>query len=594
MKRNTILLLTATLLYSFLFYHQFAGINFLLFSVALLTFQLISDRELLKHSRWLLAAAGSLLSGACVAWYGNSLSIIANVISLSLASASSIKEKTSLLFGLIYSFYSYSSSLLFMFIDRLDRAQSATEEAKSSWTRKFALIGIPFLITLLFFFMYRGSNALFNEFAKKLNFDFISWNWIAFTLGGFVLLYGFFRHRRLSFMSNYDAAAGDSVDRTNTNTITLFGKKLSLSDENFSGIALFFMLNALLLIVNGLDINFLFIDGKLPAGLSYSEFVHQGTGMLITSIIVAIAIILFYFRGALNFYEKSPLLKLLAYFWIMQNVFMLFSTAVRNDMYITEYGLTYKRIGVYVYLLLTAVGLCTTLLKIAQARSNMYLFRTNSWIFYLVLLASCVFDWDSIITDYNINKARQLERAYLVGLSYSNLPQLYELRADSIHKHKEFHLHPAEYDVRTTSDAYSYDFEAGLNEKLFFFLHRLEMKDWRSWTYRGMQVAKQIEDMKVYPSIDSLSLRYSGLTSLEGIQHFSALRKLVLDYDSICTIEELSKLPQLEELNLQGNAITDYTPLYGLKNLKVLIISTPDAATLKQLKQHLPNTQITY
>lgn len=591
MKKNDLPLVAATALYSLLFFQQSYGINFLLFTLALILLLIIRSKEVIKNKYWLLAAGGSVLSALCVSHYGNTLSFIANIISVSLLSAYSLGS-SSLFFALLFAFYSYASSLFFMFINRLERTQEP-EKANSASVKKIVLVIIPILIALLFFFMYRGSNILFNEFAKKINFDFISWNWIAFTLGGFILLYGFFRYRVISVFASFDEKASDEIDRQNTNTISLFGKKLSLADENFSGTALLILLNSLLLIVNGLDFNFLFVDGKLPAGLGYSEFVHQGIGMLITSIIIAIFIILFYFRGALNFYEKSPLLKFLAYLWIIQNVFMLFSTAMRNDMYITEYGLTYKRIGVYVYLLLTAIGLCTTLLKVSQAKSNMFLFRINSWLFYSVLLASCFFNWDGIITNFNIHKASQLEKRYLVSLSYANLPELFQLKADSLHKYKEFNMAPEEYAVADSRDPYQYDFSKELNRKLFYFLNAREKTSWRSWNYLGETVNTELEQMQVYNKIAQLDLQSGKLTSLEGIQHFKALKKLNLFRNSVNSLEGIQNLQQLEELDLSENPLTDYTPLYSLKNLKVLHLASFDETVKKNLQAHFPSAQIT-
>lgn len=593
MKKNNLILATAVALYSLLFYQQSPGINFLLFSLALVVLLLIRNTSLLKNKLWLCAAIGSLLSGACLAYSGNTLSLIANIVSLGLLSVYSLYEG-SLVFALLHALFSYSSSLFFVFVDRLKKKQEEIQEGEttaSSPIRKITLVVIPVLIAVVFFFMYRGSNVLFNEFAKKINLDFISMNWIAFTLGGFILLYGFFHSRQISIFATYDQKTGNTLEHDTTSTAILFGKKLSISDESFSGIVLFILLNVLLLIVNVLDINFLFIDGKLPAGLTYSEFVHQGTGMLITSILAGILIILFYFRGAMNFYERNSVLKLLAFLWIVQNVCMLFSTSMRNNMYISEYGLTYKRIGVYAYLILTVIGLCTTLIKIGKTKSNMYLFRINSWLFYGALILCCFVNWDSLITNYNIHTARQLEKKYLAGLSYANLPQLYELRADSIHKHKEFVLEESEILSDTRSYNSTYDFESSLNRKLFMFVHKQKTADWRSLTFLGHQVISNLEKKNVYKTITNLQLNGCSLSSLEGLENFSSLKSIYLYNNELTSIKGIENLRQLEELNLGSNPLTDYTPLYKLKNLKQLYVPANEAE-INKLKQQLPNTHI--
>lgn len=264
MKKNDLILVTAVALYSLLFYGQAPGINFLVFSLALILLLLFRDRRLLKNKLWLSSVIASFLSGACVAYSGNTLSVVANILSLAALSAYSLSSD-SLIFALLHSLYSYSSSLVFILVDRFkSHPESETNASGSPRIRKFTLILIPLLIALVFFFMYRGANVLFDEFAKKINFDFISLNWVAFTLGGFLLLYGFFHLRIISSFSQYDQRTGNSLDPARKTTISLFGKHLSIEEQHFSGVTLFIMLNVLLLIVNSLDFHFLFIDSRLP------------------------------------------------------------------------------------------------------------------------------------------------------------------------------------------------------------------------------------------------------------------------------------------------------------------------------------------
>jgi hypothetical protein len=144
-----------------------------------------------------------------------------------------------------------------------------------------------------------------------------------------------------------------------------------------------------------------------------------------------VSIILFYFKGYLNFYEGNAWLKRLAYIWIAQNIVLVISTAYRNTVYIGDFGLTHKRIGVYVYLLLCVVGLITTFIKIAKGKNNWFLFRKNAWIFYALMIVSCPFDWDSIITNFDIStfestKTLELDQYYLAGLGHANFAVMFD------------------------------------------------------------------------------------------------------------------------------------------------------------------------
>ncbi|HET6226516.1 MAG TPA: hypothetical protein VFF27_09575, partial [Bacteroidia bacterium] len=240
MKKNDWILIATLTLYSFLFYKQSAGINFVIFNLALIIALLIKDKRVLKNSAWLLTASGSLLSALCIGYYANGLSITANVISLSILSALSYNSKSSVIISLLFSFYSYASAVVFMILAWQERLLSAKDQNQSK--RKWSLIFVPIIITLIFFFMYKSSNALFNNFTKNINLDFISADWIFFTLGGLLLLFGFFHHQKIKEIAEIDERPSNNIDSLNSKTITLFGKELSISDEEFSGKLLFLLL----------------------------------------------------------------------------------------------------------------------------------------------------------------------------------------------------------------------------------------------------------------------------------------------------------------------------------------------------------------
>jgi hypothetical protein len=196
MKKNDWILLLSVAAYSFLFYDQTAGINFLLFTIVLIAGLLLKEKLLLKNKVWLSAAVGSLLSGVCVAIYGNGLSVIANIISLSILSGISLNGQSSVIMSLLFSFYSYITAPIFMFLDKIERKRQRNMTGNKI-SRKTGLIIIPIIITLFFLFIYRASNPLFAALVNKINFDFISFSWISFTIGGFILLYGFFYHKKI-------------------------------------------------------------------------------------------------------------------------------------------------------------------------------------------------------------------------------------------------------------------------------------------------------------------------------------------------------------------------------------------------------------
>lgn len=597
MKKNDWILVTSVLLYSYLFYHQSAGINFLIFSLMLIIGLVLRNKTLPQNKNWLAAMAGTLLSAVCVAIYGSNLALTANIISLSVLSGLSMSAQSSIVFTLLFSAYSYVTSLIFMYFDWLERKQKSSSFNGNSPFKKILLTSVPLLITLLFFQLYKASNPLFNEFSAKINFNFISPEWITFTIGGTILIYGFYYHKQVSELAAFDKNGTLNLISTPHKPFLILGKEIGINDEIFSGTFMFLLLNLLLCVVNLLDFNFIFIDHQLPAGMTYSEFVHQGTGTVIASILVAISIILFYFRGALNFYKQSKTLKILAYCWIVQNVLMLISTAFRNDLYIAEYGLTYKRIGVYVYLLLAALGLASTFIKILSVKSNHFLLKVNGWMFYGVLVVASFFNWDVIITEYNSAVPKQIEKGYLVTLSDKVLPQLFALEGNEKLKQKQFVndtyvSHIDAYNIEEVVPPSSY--EQQLSRKLYYFMENSGKHNWQSWYYYQSLTISNLKKLNKNGGLKELDLgacRISSLAhlrdfdqltalklnrnniNLSELSYFSKLRHLELQQNNLKSIHGLHALPMLEFIDISMNPISNFEPLFELKKLKKIVLN---------------------
>lgn len=591
MKKNDWILTIAVAIYSYLFYQQSLGINFLLFTISLMVLLFMRNKEIIKNRNWILAAIGSLLSASCISYYGNGLSLTTNIISLCILSAFSVNPKTSIITSLFFSAYSISTSYVFMILDTLSRAKERgpDNENKSRLIKPLLYI-VPVFIAVVFFFIYKASNPVFDNFTKKINLDFISLGWIMFTVGGFFLMYSFFYHRNIKAITKCDEGASNNLSGENSNSLkSFFG--LSIENETKSGTILFVLLNALLLLVNVLDIRYLWFDGTLPKDLSYSQFVHQGTGMLITSIIFAIVIIIYFFRGSINFYEKNRSIKLLAYLWVVQNAFMIISTVFRNNLYIHEYSLTYKRIGVVIYLMLALIGLITTFIKILKAKSNWYLFRTNGWLFYFVLLLSCFVNWDLMITNFNIHDSEQknkpLDKNYLVSLSYKNLPQLLTLNKaikDSVMDDENYSSY------RDISNSYyGGDFNIALNYKLYKFLDEIQNAEWQSFCVEKKRIHNSVLQLK--NEITEINLSNYYLQTLKPLMVLSNLNSLYFTNNHLTDPTELKEFPFLEILYLNNNNLDslDYFP--KIDKLKTLILSNNNLKQIYQL-QNTPNISL--
>ncbi|HET6993163.1 MAG TPA: DUF4173 domain-containing protein, partial [Bacteroidia bacterium] len=422
MKKNDWIFLVTVFIYSILFYKEMPGLNFFIFSCILLSGQIFMRPGIFRNRQWLFAALGAISTSACVLYYGNTLSIFASFFSLMLTSYFAFQKDGSVLVGIFSSFVSSCASIGFMVSRIFERQRNKPESSSGNKFGKRTLIVLfALIVVLIFFFMYRESSVLFYQLTQKINFDWISFSWIGFTLLGALVVYGYYFHNPIPGIAEWDGKRVLNIPPQMNQTF--WDKLMSMDSEKFSGIVLFSLLNILLLVVNGLDLAFIFNNnGNLPQGVSCKEYVHQGVGMLIASIIFAMLIILYFFRGRLNFSEKGKALRYLALLWIAQNAFMLYSTAWRNDVYVLAFGLTYKRIGVFIYLLLTLIGLIVTAWKVQGKKTNAFLIRTNSWLFYGVWVVACFFNWDGIVFKNNTTKIQKPDLTYLTSLSDDILP----------------------------------------------------------------------------------------------------------------------------------------------------------------------------
>ncbi len=203
------------------------------------------------------------------------------------------------------------------------------------------------------------------------------------------------------------------------------GRTVALKTEYRSGIVLLVLLNVLISIMNVLDIYnvWLFFEWN---GDFLKQFVHEGTWVLIFSILISISIVLYYFRGNLNYYPRRKLLLRLALLWMAQNALLVVSVGIRNMWYIHHFNLAFKRIGVYAFLLLTLFGIATVMYKIMNRKSLKYLFHCNGIAAYVILISLGFFNWDKIIASHNIRHAETafFHTNFMLELNSSALPEL--------------------------------------------------------------------------------------------------------------------------------------------------------------------------
>ncbi len=571
MKRHDWLLSIGTLLYSILFYKNDSGLNYLLFALFTSSALSWSCPLLLKKWRWWYAVACHLFCAFFVFYHNSTLSLVAYTGSLLVMAAQGIHFTQSVIVNALFTAYSILGSIVFIILKSIAPKQVLASETKqySNW-RRILTLTIGGITVILFFVLYQSANPLFKKFTENINLNWISMDWCLFTAWGFLVMYGILNPQRINRLAQADVAYNRSIELKPMYAATLI-------DEHLVVTLVFSLLNAMLFVLNLLDIHQLYINPALPKNISLSDFVHQSINAIITSIVLALVFISICFRGELNFTKRRQWIKYLVYAWILQSVLMVISAMVRNNWYVEAYSLTYKRIGVYIYLGMALGGLLLTSYKIYKTKHAWYLIRLNMGVWLMVLCLSSALDWDKFITNYNLNKAHpkvKVDVNYLVNLSETSLPEL--LRTHPIQTQLHFKTFKDEW---TMSDY--------LSEKLYLFYQAYSAHSWQSFSVRAYTIDSQIKTYHEKGILNALHLHHYPLETLEPIRFMKNLKYLSVNAVNL-PLQQLSTFERLEALTLCHNINGNLSALKNLKNLKYLCLWSHcqnDLSSLAQLPQ---------
>lgn len=473
-----------TFLFTFVFHQQTAGINFFICEMALLIYLLITKRVVFRGHIPVISVLAVVLTSAAVVLVHSAFTITMNVFAMILLAGVAIFPKVKTLiygYGLAFVNMLYAQRDFFKALS----GKNMQDRKAARFFRKSRIFIIPLLIIFVFIFIYRKSNPVFDGIIG----DFMSfigdgvWNAIKdldfsilFTiiLGLIVANIYVFRFVEKTIVEVNNQSTDNLVRKRKKRSL---GFKLTdLRNEYKAGLFLLAILNIILLIVNVIDINWVWFNFEWE-GQYLKQFVHEGTYLLIVSILISIFIVLFFFRGNLNFYKRNHLLKYLSYAWLAQNAVLAISVAIRNFWYISYFNMAYGRIGVIIFLILTLFGLFSVLWKVKNRKSAFYLFRINALAVFIVLVLSSMVNWDGFIARYNFEHSDRsfLHLDYMATLSDKTLPvldkPLGELQQiDELQKEKfpfdEAYMTPETYHAKIQKR--KADFMAEWKEKGFF------------------------------------------------------------------------------------------------------------------------------
>jgi hypothetical protein len=410
------LILACSLIFTLLFYNEEVGVNLAIFGLVLTGLICYFFRERFTSSLHLVLVITSILSCLAFAWYGDFVSFVALSMSILFLQFKTheVKLKILQIFPIVFINGFTSLGRIFMFSQWLPKREIKNDFAK----KLIAYVIIPAIFITLFFVVYAFGSDHFSSLFTDFTLDLDIFEAFLIALLGFYISFSFWNYWVPDICYDYNS----KLDNDFSNEIKTQNQKtfsfLDLDFERKSGEITLVLLNAMLLVfivTYNYEQFFEIIETS-----KLSSATHERVNAVIFSIVMAVGVILFYFKGGFNFDIKANNLKRLAKIWILLNGILIISTIIKNSEYVSYFGLTYKRLGVYAFLILAIIGLVFAFLKIINQKTNAYLFNQMIWYFYGTILLCSFINWGNIITHYNISVNKGVERYFLQSLNFND------------------------------------------------------------------------------------------------------------------------------------------------------------------------------
>lgn len=398
MKTHHYILLT-TLAFIIVFYDENVGLNLGILGIIYASLTLYKTPEKNRTRTFLILFVTSILSSIAFAWYGDFPSFLAIASSLLLLSYRSKNRRLKTLF-LIPVFVVNCITFICRFFN-FDK-WLPKRNISGLWQKTLAFVLIPLVLIAIFFGIYSAGSDHFANLFKNIELDINFWQLLVITVLGFFFAFNYWNYTVEKLIYKKNHILDDNFTEENKIQKSTYSF-LDLDAERMSGVISFFSLNILLIFfIATYNYEQFFESVKTPNQLS--EETHERVNAVIVSIIMAILVIMFYFKSSFNFDPKAGLMKILAKIWIALNVILVFSAMMKNYEYIVSYGFTYKRLGVCGFLILSLIGLIITFIKIQKKKRNAFLFNTMVGYVYGTILVCSYFNWGGFITSQNLKR----------------------------------------------------------------------------------------------------------------------------------------------------------------------------------------------
>lgn len=417
MKKHHIIFV-CSFIFLLLFYREDPGLNWSIFGLFLTGFICFFFQDRFTERMHLILVITSVLSCLAFGWYGDAASFFAMALSILFLQFKTQDNQLKIvqIFPLVFLNGFASLGRIWMFNQWLPEKQIHNNFAK----KLIAFFVIPAIFLGLFFIVYSFGSDHFSSLFTDYTLDLDVPQLLLLSIAGFYISFSFWNYwvPEVCYEKNdlLDNEFKNITEIKNQNTFSF----LDIDFERRSGEITLALLNLMLLVFIATYNYEQFFETVTAQASKLSADTHERVNAVIFSILMAVGVIMFYFKGGFNFDKKATSLKTLAKIWIFLNGILIISTIIKNSEYISFFGLTYKRLGVYAFLVLAIIGLVYSFLKITKQKTNAYLVNQMVWCFYGTVLLCSYVNWGNLITNYNISVNKGVTPQFLSSLNFND------------------------------------------------------------------------------------------------------------------------------------------------------------------------------
>ena len=238
-----------------------------------------------------------------------------------------------------------------------------------------------------------------------------------------------------------------------------------------------------------MDVDYLWAGGALPEGISYAQYAQKGAYPLIVTALLA-AVFVLISQNAGREVSGSKTVRALIYTWVAQNIMLVISSIYRTGLYVEVYALTYLRVAAFIWMGLVVCGLCLIIVRSVLGKSNTWLINSNIITLLAVLYVTSFVNIGGMIANYNVAHSREVSGT---GIQLDTHYLEHRIGSAAISALIKYSQYGKVHDRVLYMDNIGERFDT-IDEMISEL--RLNMDDWRFWTYSEYRLLKSLESNK--------------------------------------------------------------------------------------------------